>query len=302
MGGIFISNRRGDSGPYTGRLGDTLSRHFGEHQVFRDLATLVPGERFTDRTAAEVSRCDALLAVIGPKWLTITDETRQRRIDNPNDVMRQEIAIALTRRDVLVIPVLVGDAVMPRREQLPPDLAPLADINAIRLTEEGYDHEVGRLIRALEPVLNRRRAPAPAPFRPPPPSKPRSKSTWPFVAVIAVAVVALLIGGSILVMKFVSGLSDTIVDFGPGNATVVLSPSKGPPGTVVNVAGTGYGKEETVEILFHATEVGTVLTNPDGSFTTQITVPDTPFRDQQFDISATGKQTIRHDSAPFQVT
>jgi hypothetical protein len=122
------------------------------------------------------------------------------------------------------------------------------------------------------------------------------------VAVIAVPVVALLIGAGILVMNLVSGLSDTIVDFGPGNATVVLSPSKGPPGTVVNVSGTGYGKEETVEIRFHATEVGTVLTDPGGSFATQITVPDTPFRDQQFDISATGKKTIRHDSAPFQVT
>jgi hypothetical protein len=242
--------------------------------------------------------------VIGPQWLTIADETRRRRIDNPHDVLRREIAIALARRDLLVIPVLVGGAVMPRREQLPPDLAPLADINAIRLTEEGYDHEVGRLIRTLEPVVNRGRGPAP--FRPPPqPSKPRSKAKWPLVTVIAVAVVALLIGASILVMNVVSGLSDTIVDFGPGNnatATVLLSPSKGPPGTVVNVSGTGYGKGETVEILFHATEVGTVLTNPDGSFTTQITVPDTPFRDQQFDISATGKKTIRHDSAPFQVT
>ena len=29
MGGIFISYRREDSGPYAGRLRDTLSRHFG---------------------------------------------------------------------------------------------------------------------------------------------------------------------------------------------------------------------------------------------------------------------------------
>jgi hypothetical protein len=66
MGGIFISYRRGDSGPYAGRLGDTLSHRFGKHQVFRDIATLQPGERFTHRIESEINRCDALIAVIGP--------------------------------------------------------------------------------------------------------------------------------------------------------------------------------------------------------------------------------------------
>ena len=46
MGGIFISYRREDSGPYAGRLRDTLSRHFGAEQVFRDIDRIDPGERF----------------------------------------------------------------------------------------------------------------------------------------------------------------------------------------------------------------------------------------------------------------
>ena len=302
MSGIFISYRRGDSGPYVGRLGDTLSRHFGPHQVFRDIATLAPGERFTDRIESELSRCDALLAVIGPGWLTITDEFGRRRLDDPQDLVRQEIAIALRRRDVLVVPVLVGNAAMPRREQLPSDLAALAECNALRITDEGYDHEVARLIGGLERVVSGGRAvPSPAAF-PPPPTKRTSKSTMPMVLIAVAVVVALLVGLGFIVKNVVSGVSDTIDGFGPGNPTVVLSPSEGPPGTVVNVTGTGYGNEETVEIIFHATEVGTTLANPDGSFTAQITVPDTPFRDQQFDISATGKTTIRHDSAPFKVT
>ena len=46
MGGIFISYRREDSGPYAGRLRDTLSNHFGAEQVFRDIDSINPGERF----------------------------------------------------------------------------------------------------------------------------------------------------------------------------------------------------------------------------------------------------------------
>ena len=46
MGGIFISYRREDSGLYAGRLRDTLSHHFGAEQVFRDIDSINPGERF----------------------------------------------------------------------------------------------------------------------------------------------------------------------------------------------------------------------------------------------------------------
>jgi hypothetical protein len=46
MGGIFISYRREDSGPYAGRLRDALSHHFGANEVFRDIDRINPGERF----------------------------------------------------------------------------------------------------------------------------------------------------------------------------------------------------------------------------------------------------------------
>ena len=116
---------------------------------------------------------------------------------------------------------------------------------------------------------------------------------------MAVIAAVVILGFGFVAWKVISGFSDT---FGPGNPTVVLSTSEGPPGTEVVVSGTGYGSDETVEILFHATEVGTTLAKPDGPFTAKITIPDTPFRNQQFDISVTGKQSIRHDSAPFMVT
>jgi hypothetical protein len=82
MGGIFISYRRGDSGPHVaGRLRDALIQHLGAEQVFRDRDIINPGERFPGVIEQAVESCDALLALIGPTWLSITDDAG--RIDTP---------------------------------------------------------------------------------------------------------------------------------------------------------------------------------------------------------------------------
>ena len=99
MGGIFISYRREDSELYAGRLRDTLSHHFGAEQVFRDIDTIDPGELFPRVIEQAVGSCDALLAVIGPTWLAVRDEAARRRLDNPNDYVRLEIAAALGRKN-----------------------------------------------------------------------------------------------------------------------------------------------------------------------------------------------------------
>ena len=160
MGGIFISYRRDDSGPYAGRLRDALSRHFGTEQVFRDINTVNPGERFHQVVEQEIRSCGALLAVIGPTWLSINDGAGQRRLDHPDDYVRLEIAAALERWDLLVIPVLVGSSSMPAVSELPKALASLAERNAVRLSDEGWDDQVGRLIKALEKVVHRHVAPS----------------------------------------------------------------------------------------------------------------------------------------------
>ena len=97
MGGIFISYRREDSGPYAGRLRDALSHHFGAEQVFRDIDRINPGERFPRVIEQEVGSCQALLAVIGSTWLSIKDDAGQRRLDDPEDYVRLEIVAALAR-------------------------------------------------------------------------------------------------------------------------------------------------------------------------------------------------------------
>src|SRR6476620_6767901 len=128
MGGIFISYRREDSELYAGRLRDALRSHFGANQVFRDRDSIAPGERFPRRVEWELSSCDVLLALIGPTWLTVKGGAGRRRLDNPNDLVRVEIATVLARGDeVLIIPVLIGSTSMPAADDLPKPLAALAE-------------------------------------------------------------------------------------------------------------------------------------------------------------------------------
>jgi hypothetical protein len=83
------------------------------------------GVDFVRRLRAEVSNCGTPLAVIGPGWPDATDQEGRRRLDDPNDFARVEIAEAL-ERDVLVVPILLDGTSIARSDQLPSDLKSLA--------------------------------------------------------------------------------------------------------------------------------------------------------------------------------
>jgi hypothetical protein len=149
---IFLNYRRQDSEGSTGRLYDQLIEHFDPSQIFMDVDTIEPGLDFVEVIDKAVGSCNVLLAIIGNKWLTITDETGKRRLDNPNDFVRIEIASALAR-DIRVIPVLVQGASMPAAEDLPDDLKPLTRRNAIELSHARFKSDVERLVHVLQNAL-----------------------------------------------------------------------------------------------------------------------------------------------------
>src|SRR6266542_3564286 len=151
-GGIFVSYRRHESSHLAGRLYDRLADRFGEGQVFIDVDTIEPGVDFAEEISRAVATCKVLLAVIGPNWLTATDEQGRRRLDDPDDIVRLEIEAALAR-NVRVIPILVEGAVMPGRQDLPESLAGLARRNALFIRHESFRYDAGRLVTAIERVL-----------------------------------------------------------------------------------------------------------------------------------------------------
>ena len=149
MAGIFISYRRDDSAGHAGRLYDRLCDHFGLDQVFMDIDTIRPGRDFVDAVRQAVGGCDGLVAVIGPEWLTIPDASGARRLDDPKDLVRQEIAIAL-ELGIRVVPVLVQGAQMPGAAEVPDGIKELARRNAQELSDRTFRSDVERLIEALE--------------------------------------------------------------------------------------------------------------------------------------------------------
>ena len=68
---IFISYRRDDSAGWAGRLqADLRSRLESSTQVFTDIDGIPAGEDFARAIDNAVGRCDALVVVVGPDWIT----------------------------------------------------------------------------------------------------------------------------------------------------------------------------------------------------------------------------------------
>jgi hypothetical protein len=147
---IFMSYRREDTSWAAVSLFDRLADHFGRDKIFKDVDSIGLGEDFAQTITTAVESCDALLALIGNQWLMVTDQNGRRRLDNPSDFVRLEIEAALTR-GVLVIPVLIDGALMPREDQLPESLAPLTRRQALELNPNRFGSDFQRLL----PVLNR---------------------------------------------------------------------------------------------------------------------------------------------------
>src|SRR5271165_4159568 len=153
-GQIFISYRRDDASFPAGRIYDHLVTRFPQNQVFMDVDNLDPGIDFVEAIEGSVGSCEVLVAVIGQRWLTSADEKGRRRLDNPNDFVRLEVATAL-KRGIRVIPVLVERALVPESDQLPDDLEALGRRNALEISHNRFNTDVARLVKAIEGVLEK---------------------------------------------------------------------------------------------------------------------------------------------------
>jgi hypothetical protein len=150
MARVFISYRRDDSAGYAGRLFDRLSARFGEANVFMDVDSIEPGQDFIASIQRSVTGCDALVAVIGPDWLTIARPDGRRRLDDPADMVRVEVESALSARGIEVFPALVEGASMPRAADLPAPMRPLTRRQAVEISDSRFRFDSNRLIAAIE--------------------------------------------------------------------------------------------------------------------------------------------------------
>jgi hypothetical protein len=151
-GKIFINYRRGDDSSAAQALFGRLEQAFPSEQLFMDVDNIEPGLDFVRVLNDQVAQCDVLISIIGKNWVDARDEQGARRLDNPDDFVRIEIETALQQHK-RVIPVLVGEARMPRADQLPDTMKPFARRNAVRLTHERFRSDTQALITALQRAL-----------------------------------------------------------------------------------------------------------------------------------------------------
>jgi len=114
-GRIFISYRRDDERGIVGRLLSALQSSFTPEQLFADADPVQPGDDVVRGLNSKIGQSSALVAIIGPKWLSVSDTRRTTRLDNAADVVRVAVEAAFRKR-LRVVPVLIGGAEMPSAE------------------------------------------------------------------------------------------------------------------------------------------------------------------------------------------
>jgi TIR domain len=183
---IFLNYRTHDE-PFGAALIDhELSAAFGSDLVFRAPKSIRLGEDFAAGILAAVRRCDALLVLIGPRWLTAASSDGSRLLDRDDDWVHREIAEAL-QHDVRVVPVLLNTT-LPKATDLPADIADLASRQYLHFHHRSSRHDVRRLIEDLTELVPGLAAISPVP--------PRRRPRWPVLVVAAAVFLAL--GGAAL--------------------------------------------------------------------------------------------------------
>jgi hypothetical protein len=149
MSRIFIIYRRAGAEYAAGSLGRELRRRFGDEQVFRDKEDIRGGVSWKQRVLGDICRGSALLVLMERNWAAATDAHGRRRLDNTDDPVRIEIADGLTD-GATVIPVLLENAEMPAANELPEEIRPMAELNALKLRDGDWQHDVDSICELLK--------------------------------------------------------------------------------------------------------------------------------------------------------
>jgi hypothetical protein len=155
-GKIFISYRRDDSASYALSIAQYLERQFGSNSVFIDVDQIRAGENFVSVLNSKLGLSNVMLAIIGPNWVKARDASGKRRLDDPSDWVRVEVASALIK-GIRVIPVQVAGAKLPKEEDLPDDLKPLVKRQAAVVSTNNFRHEMAGLAGDIGTIIGRDR-------------------------------------------------------------------------------------------------------------------------------------------------
>ena len=129
--------------------------HFGDGNVFLDAHDIPLGINFRAYIVGVLAKCSAVLTIIGPEWATARDEAGNLRLQNPDDLLRVEIEVALTLGQAVVVPIFVSGATMLDRNALPDTLRELASREGHLVRRDpDFMPDMDRLVERLNSRLN----------------------------------------------------------------------------------------------------------------------------------------------------
>jgi formylglycine-generating enzyme required for sulfatase activity len=155
-GKIFINYRRGESLKDAQLLATLLTKPFGAKQIFLDVHGIDGGANWLHTIEQQVASSDAMVALIEKGWAERKDEHGSRRLDNPDDFVRFEVAQAL-QRNIPVLPVLLDGAPMPRASELPAQMLALTLFQAMPMRAESVVRDADAIAQRLQVLLAKKR-------------------------------------------------------------------------------------------------------------------------------------------------
>lgn len=145
---VFVSYRRKDAKLEANLIANALRLELGADTIFID-GDIKPGSQWPDTIRTALNTSLFVLVIIGPDWfLAGDDKYGQRRIDEIDDWVRQEIALALSSGKT-VIPILVREASLPPPNKLPNDLAQLSSRQCLKLRSDNLEQDLTQIVHHL---------------------------------------------------------------------------------------------------------------------------------------------------------
>jgi hypothetical protein len=136
---VFISYRRADAGDLAESVAQSIRSVFGKAAVFIDTGDVPAGSRWAAVLDRQLEQTVSLLCVIGEHWT-----------GDVGDGVRREVRTAIDRR-IPVLPVVADPAHLPTTEEVPTELRPILDVQALRF--QGSSADIQELIDWLTPHL-----------------------------------------------------------------------------------------------------------------------------------------------------
>jgi hypothetical protein len=152
LAGIFINYRSSDDDFAAPVVDMKLCEIFGADHVFRDSRSLSAGTDYPPELWDRLRLSQIFLVLIGKRWLTLTDKAGERRLDDPNDFVRQEIRVAL-RQGTRIIPVLLNGAMQPDPADLPEDIRGLHTRQFVKLRVRESDIDLDHLVKEISSTI-----------------------------------------------------------------------------------------------------------------------------------------------------